>query len=75
MARDFDLVCVPWISEPSRPQAVVDEIIKTFAIVQVGEPDIAEHLRLRYTIAVKFGECFIDLSFTPSKRTMEGGWK
>lgn len=36
MARDFDLICIPWVELPSNPQAVVDEICSTFAIRDAG---------------------------------------
>lgn len=71
MARDFDLVCIPWVEYPSEPQAVVDSITSTFAIREVGEPEFKLHNRLVYTIAVKFGECFIDLSFMPAVKMLE----
>ncbi len=75
MARDFDLACIPWIDTPSKPIDVVNEMARTFAIKTVGEPQVREHLRIVYTLAVKFGECFIDLSFTPSKQVMSGNWE
>lgn len=75
MARDFDLACIPWVENPSKPIDVVNEMAATFAIKTVGEPEVREHLRIVYTLAVKFGECFIDLSFTPSKQVMCGEWK
>lgn len=65
MARDFDLVCIPWVENPSEPQAVVDSITEAFSIRQIGDPELKLHNRLVYTIIVKFGECFIDLSFMP----------
>ena len=71
MARDFDLACIPWAEAPSRPQAVVDEIVSTFGMKTVGEPETRNHGRLIYTVAVKFGECFIDLSFMPAHRYKE----
>ena len=33
----------------------------------VGDPETRLHGRLIYTIALKFGECFLDLSFMPAK--------
>lgn len=66
MARDFDLICVPWVEVPSKPQEVVDEMVDTFAIRQLKETEIKEHGRLVYTLPVEFGECFIDLSFMPA---------
>jgi hypothetical protein len=65
MARDFDLVCIPWVESPSYPQVVVDAFCEHFAIRQVGDPEMHLHNRLVFTISVKFGECFIDLSFMP----------
>ena len=65
MARDFDLICVPWSDKPSDPQDVVLSMLNAFALTQVGEPSIKNHARLVYTLSVKFGECFIDLSFMP----------
>lgn len=66
LARDFDLVCVPWVDTPSSPQSVVDDIVDSFSIIQVGEPTIRAHNRLVYTISLQFGECFLDLSFMPT---------
>lgn len=66
MGRDFDLICIPWIATPSKPQDVVDEITSTFSIMQSGEPEYKEHRRLVYTVVLQFGECFLDLSFMPS---------
>lgn len=71
MARDFDLVCIPWIESPSNPQSVVDEMTSTFGIREVGKPETREHGRLIYTLSVKFGECFIDLSFMPTHPAAE----
>lgn len=65
MGRDFDLVCIPWIEQPSEPQAVVDAITSKFAIRQIGEPEFKLHSRLVYTVSLSFGECFLDLSFMP----------
>jgi len=65
LARDMDLICIPWVAQPSEPQTVVDEITKEFAIRQVGELGKKEHGRIAWTISVGFGDCFIDLSFMP----------
>jgi hypothetical protein len=66
LGRDMDLICVPWANEVSAPRAVLDEITSTFAIVLIGEaPTPHNHGREAWTISIGFGECFIDLSFTP----------
>lgn len=65
MARDMDLICVPWVAVPSQPGAVVDEIERTYDIKRIGDLTKTHHGRLVQTIGIKFGECFIDLSFMP----------
>lgn len=65
MARDFDVVCIPWVDAPSDPADVVAAMCKTFAITPVGEPETRQHGRLIFTLLVKFGNCFLDLSFMP----------
>lgn len=65
LARDFDLICVPWVECPSEPEAVVSAITERFAFRICGAPDTTLHGRERWTIAISFGECFIDLSFMP----------
>jgi hypothetical protein len=66
MARDFDLICIPWVEDASDPQTVVDEIVNTYALKEIGgPPDIREHGRIVYTLKVSFGECFLDFSFMP----------
>lgn len=65
LGRDMDLICIPWIDQPSEPEVVVSQITSTFAIKTVGDPDTTLHGRERWTISIGFGECFIDLSFMP----------
>lgn len=75
LARDFDLICIPWIKKPSEPQVVVDEITSTFALKVTGKPNpkIMEHGRICYTLILSFGECFLDFSFMPCiQDTSEG---
>jgi hypothetical protein len=71
LARDFGLICIPWIERPSQPQEVVENIVTAFALKTVGEPDSSFHGRIRYTISISFGECFIDLSFMPTYKTRQ----
>ena len=66
LARDFDLICIPWAASVSEPQQVVDEVVENFAFRQVGEPERKEHGRIAFTISFDFGECRLDLSFMPA---------
>ena len=65
LARDMDLTCIPWTENPSAPADVVKAITERFHIRTIGEPDFTHHGRMRWTISVGFGECFLDLSFMP----------
>lgn len=73
MARDFDLICIPWIEVPSSPQVVVDEICNTFAIRETGKQDITYHGRMRHTVVLSYNECFLDLQFMPATQYAEVG--
>jgi hypothetical protein len=65
VGRDFDLICIPWIDEPSEPDAVIDEITKTFVIRRhSGGWESKKHGRRAHTVCI-FGEWAIDLSFMP----------
>lgn len=66
LARDFDLICVPWADYVTDPEMVVEAFTNKFAIKRVGEMTLGNHGRMIYTLSISFGECFIDLSFTPA---------
>ena len=65
LARDMDLIAVPWVEAPESPEKVISDIEATFAIKRIGGLTNAHHGRMVQTIGIKFGECFIDLSFMP----------
>ena len=65
VARDFDLIAVPWADNPSPPESVIDEIQIAFSVVEIGEPETRSHGRQAHTISIGFGECSFDLSFFP----------
>lgn len=65
MARDFDLICIPWIDEPSEPDIVVKEITDTYATTDITNPSQKHHGRMAYSVCFGFGEFFADLSFMP----------
>lgn len=70
MARDADLICIPWTREAAEPRAVVDAILAEFVMKEVrGDPETKEHGRIVYTLTIAAPECFIDLSFTPRTPT------
>lgn len=65
MARDFDIIAVPWGEKLSSPDEVIKEMTEKFVFRQIGEPETKRYGRVAYTISVGFGECALDLSFFP----------
>jgi hypothetical protein len=63
LAKDFDLIAVPWVERPFTPDELVEKIVGTFALRVVGEPNSPKlHGRLCTTMIVSFGECYLDFS-------------
>lgn len=65
LARDFDLIAVPWVDKPSSPKVILNIITKKFWIRLIGRDTKKKHGRVAYTISVGHGDCAIDLSFLP----------
>ena len=67
MARDFDLVAIPWIERPSTPDELVAAIVAAFRLHEGNAhgPEIKPHGRLAWTIPVACGLA-IDLSVLPT---------
>lgn len=66
MARDFDLVCIPWVASATEPQDVIDTIVEQFAFEQNGKPEEREHGRVTYSLIGRGGWCgHVDISFMP----------
>jgi len=63
LARDFDLVAIPWAESVSSHQAVLKSVTTTYAVRLIGGPENKLWGRIAYTISCGFGECAIDLSF------------
>lgn len=68
LARDFDLIGIPWAENVSDPELVIAEICSHFWIRVIEAPERVckkNHGRIAYTISIGHGECAIDLSFMP----------
>jgi len=63
LARDFDLIAVPWVAQTSLPEEVLKEITETFCIQLLGSAEKKGDRRIAYSIGVGFGECCLDFSF------------
>ena len=66
LARDIDLIAVPWDKNVSSIEDVIQAVNETFAVKIIGEPEVKNYGRLAYTLVLGFGECSIDLSFLPA---------
>ena len=65
IARDFDLIAVPWAEKPAPSYILIAKIVGEFALRVVGEPEVKMHGREVWTLTIGFGDCFLDLSFMP----------
>lgn len=63
LARDMDVIAVPWTETVSEPSAVLSDVTTEYAVRVIGEPVQKPHGRIAYTLSVGFGQCAIDLSF------------
>jgi hypothetical protein len=68
VARDFDLIAVPWIDNPKQPSELIDLMEKEFVLKVVGDRLVPKkHGRLCTTFIFLFGECFLDFSIMEPK--------
>ena len=70
LARDMDLIAVPWIDTATDPQDVIDECVARFAFDK--RPQVPEQKplgRVAYRVPFSFGDCSMDVSFTPRGAT------
>ena len=65
LARDFDVIAIPWTLGLSSQEKVIKALTERFAIQQIGEPEIKPFGRTAYTFSIGFGYCALDLSFSP----------
>ena len=75
VGTDFDLIAVPWVQEAGDPHDVIKAILAKFAFEKIPSQEIPNskpHSRCAYKLHLSFGDCSLDISFTP--RTGEW-WK
>jgi len=68
VGTDFDLIAVPWVDEAGDPDAVIEACKAKFAFD--GKPHDKQytpkpHSRIAYKLHLSFGDCSLDISFTP----------
>lgn len=72
LARDFDLVAIPWIEHPDPFEDVLKHITEEFAITVIGDPGLKPHGRVAHTLSIGFGSCSADISVMPTLKEVEG---
>lgn len=68
VVTDFDLIAVPWVEQVSDPLVVVEDVMSKFAIGKLSaatNPPDRPHGREAYKLHLSFGDCALDVSFTP----------
>jgi hypothetical protein len=68
VASDFDLIAVPWCDEAGEPADVIAECLSKFAFDKFPSKDVPTskpHSRCAYKLHLSFGDCALDISFTP----------
>ncbi len=75
LARDFDLVAIPWVDAPASPEELVTAIVSTFALRPVDvSPTDKGHGRLCWSLVVSHGDTFLDFSvMRPGATAIEEG--
>jgi hypothetical protein len=68
VGRDFDLIAVPWVAEAGDPQDVIAACLAKFAFDKIPGQTVYSpraHSRIAYKLHLSFGDCALDISFTP----------
>ena len=67
VGTDFDLIAVPWVDEAGDPADVITEVLSKFAFDEMPAhgPTTKPHSRVAYKLHMSFGDCALDISFTP----------
>ena len=69
LQRDFDLIAVPWVKDTTPPVGLIAKLTEEFPLEIIGKIGVKDHGRLVWTLSIGYGECFVDLSITPSVST------
>lgn len=67
LARDLDLIAIPWTENAGEPAQVIDAVLSKFAVTLVGDIGKKPHGRIAYTLSCGWGHCAIDLQFMPKQ--------
>ena len=73
MARDLDLIAVPWTEDADEPEKLI-AAFKRFIIIQapvsfrIAKPTKKPHGRLAYVVPIGFDGHYLDLSIMPRRK-------
>jgi hypothetical protein len=69
MARDFDLIAIPWVANPVGPYDLVLEMCEAFTLQKFKQdPTNKGHGRLCWSLTFSFDDCFLDFSVMEPKQ-------
>ncbi len=69
VGTDFDLIAVPWVEDAADPETIAAEVNTAFAAkFSRLDFEVRPHGRITYKLAISFGTCALDISFTPRAR-------
>jgi hypothetical protein len=66
LARDCDLLAVPWIDHPADHAPVLQAILHKFHWELTAGPTRKPHGRVAYTLHALWGDVYLDLQFMPA---------
>lgn len=68
LARDLDVIAIPWVDDAKAPEEVVKAITDRYAVRLIDSdrgPTAKPHGRIAYSLHLEFGDVYLDLSFMP----------
>ena len=69
MARDFDLIAIPWTDVAASPEVVLESVLTRWGGKLIGADTLMPHGRRVWTVAIMYGEVFLDFGFMPREHT------
>lgn len=70
MSRDLDVIAVPWVKNARTPKHLVKILCERMGLTAASKsPTEKPHGRLSYTLLLRGGYGFVDLSITPRLET------
>jgi hypothetical protein len=68
LARDLDLIAIPWVEDAKPIEDVLAAITSKYAVRMIeghSGPEMKPHGRIAYSLHCEFGNVYFDISFMP----------